>query len=270
MIPGGELLAVKLVKCKNAVSPSKLPGLDWAVNPYRGCEHGCAYCYVQDLTRFSLGSTWGETVEVKANFAKQLKKELGKRVSGVYGIGTVTDPYQPAEARYELTRNCLQILKRFGASVSILTKSDLVLRDLDILSSWAGAEVGISLACVDEGVSSILEPRAPAPIRRLGALSKLVDAGIDTYLMAAPIVPELSDSEKMIHQLVDQVASVGVKKIMWDRYNPRPFADARMVSRFPHIEISDLHSPRDPFGFKMRCAMEYACSERGIVLLDAF
>ncbi|MBE0519259.1 MAG: radical SAM protein [Thermoplasmata archaeon] len=270
MIPGGELLTVKLVKCKNAVSPSKLPGLDWAVNPYRGCEHGCAYCYVQDVTRFSLGSPWGETVEVKANFAKQLKKELGKRVSGVYGIGTVTDPYQPAEARYELTRNCLQILKRFGASISILTKSDLVLRDLDILSSWTDAEVGMSLACVDEGLSSILEPRAPAPIRRLGALSRLVDAGIDTYLMAAPIVPGLSDSEKMIHQLVDQVASVGVKKIMWDRYNPRPVADARMVSRFPHIEISDLHSPRDPFGFKMRCTMEYACSERGIVLLDAF
>src|SRR5512137_1135841 len=124
-------MTVRLMECKSAVSPSRLPGLDFALNPYRGCSHRCVYCYAQDVTRFEMGKPWGEEIVVKTNIVAALKKQLEKKSQGVFGIGTVTDPYQPLEKEYELTRGCLSLLRRKGASVSILTKSDLVTRDLD-------------------------------------------------------------------------------------------------------------------------------------------
>src|SRR4030065_2036625 len=126
---GADRMEVRLVECRSAVSPSRLPGLDWALNPYRGCGHACSYCDAQDVTRFEMARPWGDVIEVKTNFVGNLRRDLEKNSKGVYGLGTVTDPYQPLEERYELTRGSLALLKRFRARVSILTKSDLVLRD---------------------------------------------------------------------------------------------------------------------------------------------
>lgn len=261
---------VKHVKCRTALSVSKLPGLDWALNPYRGCAHGCLYCYVQDVTGFALDRPWGSVVEAKVNIAHQLKVELEKGVDGVVGVGTVTDPYQPAEKELEITRNCLSILKRYGSRVSILTKSDLVTRDLDILKGWEGAEVGISIGCPDDAIASTLEPGAPPPSRRFDALARLTEAGVDTYLMAAPIVPSASGSDGVLKELVQKAAGAGVRRIMWDGLNPKPIASKRMVAAMPTLK-ADLEVARsETWSSRVRIRLAEECVTKGITLVDAF
>lgn len=263
-------MEVRFVQCKTAASRSKLPGLDWAVNPYRGCAHGCSYCYAQDVTRFELGRLWGEVCEVKSNIVQVLEKELRKGAKGVYGIGTVTDPYQPLEEQHRLTRGCLEVLRRSGAGISMLTKSPLVLRDLDIFRGWAGAEVGMSIGCVDPEIARMIEPGAPAPAERFEALSVLSEAGVQVYLMAAPIVPGISDSDDLLNVLVAETRNANVLRIMWDMYNPRPSAVARMhkslsaAGRGPlrRVEPSDVARVRD--------VLARACAEKGVELVSAF
>ena len=261
---------VKHVRCRTALSVSKLPGLDWALNPYKGCAHGCLYCYVQDVTSFALDRPWGSVVEAKVNIAHQLKGELAKGVKGVIGVGTVTDPYQPAEAELELTRGCLALLKRYRSRISILTKSDLVLRDLDWLNGWEGAEVGISIGCPDDAIASTLEPGAPAPSRRFAALARLTAAGVDTYLMAAPIVPSVSGSDGVLKELVQKAADAGVKRIMWDGLNPKPIASKRMVAAMPMLK-ADLEVARSgTWSSRVRIRLAEECAAKGITLVDAF
>ncbi len=267
---GGERLEVRLVECKSAISPSRLPGLDWAINPYRGCAHACRYCYAQDVTRFEMGREWGSVVEAKTNIVSRLKKELEKGATGVYGIGTVTDPYQPAEKEYELTRGCLVQLKRAKARVSILTKSDLVLRDSDILSDWDGSEVGVSIGCPHDEVASYTEPGACPPSRRFAALARLSEAGIASYLMAAPILPGIGDSREALEDLVQRAADAGVSRIIWDVFNPKPLATARLKLALSSKGIT-LRNPSGQSGSEaVRAILARQCSINGIELLDAF
>lgn len=261
---------VKHVKCRTALSVSKLPGLDWALNPYRGCAHGCLYCYVQDVTGFALDRPWGSAVEAKVNIVRQLKAELEKGVKGVVGVGTVTDPYQPAEAELELTRGCLALLKRYGTRISVLTKSDLVLRDMDLFEGWVGAEIGISVGCPDDGAAASLEPGAPSPGRRFAALARLSEAGLDTYVMAAPIVPSMSGSDSMLGDLVRRASEAGVKRIMWDGLNPKPVASQRMVSSMPSLKADLELSRSSAWSARVRIRLARECEERGLALVDAF
>ena len=262
---------VRLRQCKRAGSPSRLPGLDWAINPYRGCAHSCVYCYAQDVTRFEPSRSWGEIVEVKIGIVQSLKRELEKeRSAGVYGIGTVTDPYQPLEKEYELTRGCLALLKRHAAKVSILTKSDLVLRDLDLLRSWTGAEVGISIGCADQDVAKLLEPGAPTPDKRFRALQKLSGEGVSTYLMAAPIVRGLSDSKGSTAELLRRAGESGVHRIIWDKYNPKPMASERMAKALSSagLETGAHHTAAD--AERLRKIFIEESRRSGIVLEEAF
>jgi DNA repair photolyase len=227
------------------------------------------YCYAQDVTRFEMSRCWGEVVEVKVNIVTALKKELAKGHSGVYGIGTVTDPYQPLEEKYELTRGCLRLLRRAGAEVSILTKSSLVLRDLDLLKDWTGAEVGMSIGCFDDVIASRFEPGVCPPSERLRALASLVRAGVPTYIMAAPILPGIGDSEAALSRLIGAASDAGVKRVMWDKYNPKPMAGARMKRA-----MSSLHSAWPPAvvteHHAVRAILERECRAKRIELVDAF
>ncbi len=262
-------MAVRRVLCKTAASRSGLPGLDWALNPYRGCGHACSYCYAQDVTRFEMSRPWGETVEVKTNFVQMLKKQLDKRPEGVFGLGTVTDPFQPLEREYELSRGSLKELKHAGSRVSILTKSDLVLRDLDILAGWEGAEVGISIGIVEEGMASALEPGAPSPTRRFDALRDLSNGGIDTYLMAAPIIAGIGDSEESLKGLVRMAASSGTKRIMWDKFNTKPIAISRLKAALARQAI-EMRPGDEDWVRSVRATLQRECRNAGIELLEAF
>jgi DNA repair photolyase len=181
------------IECKRALSRSKLPGLDYALNPYIGCAHDCTYCYAPFLLN-KARETWREPVGARTNLPRLLDSEL-RKASGTIGIGTVTDPYQPAEAVLELTRRCLEVMRLRRAHISMHTKSDLVMRDIDLLKLLPEPEVGITLTTIDETLARTFERFAPAPSARLKAIRGLVDAGIETYVLIGPIIPTVTDSD---------------------------------------------------------------------------
>lgn len=265
-------MEVRHVECSVAAPPSRLPGLDRAVNPYRGCAHSCAYCYAQDVTRFETDRPWGDVVEAKVNIARRLKHELSRDAKGVYGIGTVTDPYQPLEEKLELTRSCLALLRRFGARASVLTKSDLVLRDIDLMRDWPGVEVGMSIACADDATAAVVEPHAPPPTNRFGALARLSAAGVDVYLMAAPIIPSLSGSRDQLESLVDAAHGSGVRRIIWDMWSPKPIASLRLREALDGVvaELAELAGSSRGARSSAEAVLASVCSDRGIQLVSAF
>ncbi len=206
------------VTCRTALSPSGLPGLDYALNPYRGCQHGCLYCYSPSILGIPR-SGWGKKVEVRMNVPRVLSKEI-KRKRGVVGIGTVTDPYQPLEKQFELTRKCLEVLKKEKAQVSLHTKSDLVVRDLTVIEQCNRPELGVTITTIDEHAASVLEPGAPSPARRLRALEEATECEINTYALVAPVLPLLLD--RQLEEFVGAIMHTGVSRLMLDRFRLRP------------------------------------------------
>ena len=202
---------IKEIKVKTALSPSKLPGLDYALNPYRGCAHVCVYCYAPSVIHWN--GKWGDLVEAKVNLPRILSKTLRTTKKGVVGLGTVTDPYQPAEEKFEITRRCLEILKLHDFPVCIQTKSALVLRDIDLLREFSNVEVGITLTAPDDKVREKLEPGASSVEKRLRALRELRENGIDTWVFLGPLMPYITD----IEALVDAVSEVKPKYVIVDR-----------------------------------------------------
>jgi DNA repair photolyase len=190
-------------------------GFDRAVNPYRGCEHGCIYCYARP-THAYLGYSPGLDFETKLIFkpevADLLEKELRKPgyVPRTLALGSNTDPYQPIERTLKLTRSVLEVLDRFNHPVGIVTKSAGVLRDLDILSSMARrnlARVHISVTTLDSRLARVMEPRAATPTRRLHAIEELTRAGVPTGVLVAPMIPALNDAE--MERIVEAAARAG-------------------------------------------------------------
>ena len=207
-----KVMAIKEINVKTALSVSKLPGLDYALNPYRGCSHACIYCYAPSVIHWDKGK-WGEVVEVKINLPRILSKELKVKKKGVVGLGTVTDPYQPAEKKYEITRRCLELLQLHDFPVCIQTKSSLILQDLDLLKQFSHIEVGITLTALDENITKKLEPGAPCAEERLRALDELSKNGIKTWVFLGPIMPYIVD----LDELVDTIATLKPAYVMVDR-----------------------------------------------------
>ena len=190
---------------KSVIARNSSPdiGFDRAINPYRGCEHGCIYCYARPTHAylgFSPGLDFETKIVFKPDVAALLEKELCKAgyVPRTLALGSNTDPYQPVERTLKLTRSVLEVLDRFSHPVSIVTKSAGVLRDLDILASMAVrrlARVYVSITTLDPALARVMEPRAATPARRLHAIAELTRAGVPCGVMTAPIVPGLNDAE---------------------------------------------------------------------------
>jgi DNA repair photolyase len=159
---------------------------------------------------------WGTFVDVKVNAAEVLARQMRRAQQGNIASGTVTDPYQPLEERYEITRACLEVLTDYDFPVSILTKSDLVLRDLDLLHCLRDIEVGFTVATLDEKARRVFEPRSSPISARLEALVKLSGAGIRTWAFCGPLLPFLSDSEEQMNALFGELARAGVSYIYVD------------------------------------------------------
>ncbi|VVB89271.1 Radical SAM superfamily protein [uncultured archaeon] len=203
---------IKEITVKTALSRSQLPGLEYALNPYRGCAHACVYCYAPSVIHRDEGK-WGELVEVKVNLPRILSKELRIKKKGIVGLGTVTDPYQPAEKKYEVTRLCLELLLLQDFPVCIQTKSSLVLRDVDLLRQFSNLEVGITLTALDDGVRARMEPGASSAGERLHAVSELTRNGICTWIFLGPVMPYFTDVEA----LVDVIAEVKPKYVLVEK-----------------------------------------------------
>jgi DNA repair photolyase len=190
---------------------------DRSINPYRGCEHGCVYCFARP-THAYLGLSPGIDFEaklfMKPNAPELLERELSAPgyVPKIIAIGTNTDPYQPIERRYKIMRRILEVLDGAGHPVGIVTKSALVLRDLDILARMAKRDlvkVALSVTTLDPQLARTMEPRAATPPRRLETLRQLVKAGVPASAMVAPVIPALNDDE--IERILEAVAAAGVR-----------------------------------------------------------
>jgi len=201
------------VLCLSALVPSRLPGLAYALNPYRGCQVGCRYCYAPAVLRDP--RPWGAYVEVKRNMPFVLARELKRQDPGVVGFGTVTDAYQALEGRYRVTRYCLEAVLRHDWPVSIQTKSSLVLRDLDLLGKFARVDVGVTITTLDEPTRRAIEPFGSPAARRLETLRRLNEAGIETWAFIGPILPEAT--ERGLGDLIAGIAEAGTQKVLVDR-----------------------------------------------------
>jgi len=181
------------VETKTALVRSRIPGVEFVINPYTGCGHACRYCYAVFMRKYSRGhqkAKWGSFVEIKTNIAEVLRAELArKRKTATAMLSSVCDPYQPVERRYKLTRQCVEALREHGWGINILTRSPLVTRDVDLLASCIDASVGVSIPTDDDSVRRILEPASPPIGARLRALRELHAAGIRTWVFVAPMLP---------------------------------------------------------------------------------
>ncbi|WP_108886203.1 PA0069 family radical SAM protein [Pseudoprimorskyibacter insulae] len=215
-----EVTEERITKAMNYVRSPDLP-FDRTINPYRGCEHGCIYCFARPTHAFlglSPGLDFETRLVARPGIAKGLEKELrSKRYScAPLSIGSNTDPYQPIEKRYALMRDILEVLDRFNHPVAIVTKGTLVERDIDLLAPMAErglVRVGISVTTLDADLSRRMEPRAPSPKRRLAIIRNLRSAGIPVRLMVSPIVPALTDPE--LEAIMSEGRAAGADAASW-------------------------------------------------------
>lgn len=197
-------MIIKEIHSKTILSASQV--YPYVINPYTGCQHGCTYCYAHFMKRFTgHREPWGEFVDVKVNAADLLKHEITRKKPDRVWMSGVCDPYQPLEGKYQLTRQCLEILAEHGWPVTVQTRSSLVLRDVDILTRGQDFEVGCSIATADDNIRKHFEPHAPPIRERIRALGELHQAGIKTYAMIAPILPGAEDLADELIGKVDYV-----------------------------------------------------------------
>ena len=242
---------------KSVISWNTSPdlGFDRAVNPYRGCEHGCIYCYARP-THAYLGYSPGLDFETKLIFkpdvATLLERELKKPgyVCKPMALGSNTDPYQPVERTLKLTRAVLEVLERFGHPVSIVTKSAGVLRDLDILQRMAArglARVYLSVTTLDANLARRMEPRAATPERRLAAIAALTQAGVPSAVLAAPMIPGLNDAE--LERILERASRAGAQHagyvILRLPHELRTMFQAWLAEHFPDRARHVLNLVRD-------------------------
>jgi DNA repair photolyase len=203
-------MIIKEVQPKTILSISKI--YPYVINPYTGCQHNCSYCYARYMKRFTgHQEPWGQFVDVKVNAPELLKREITRKKPGRVWISGVCDPYQPLEAKYKLTRQCLEILAQNNWPVAVQTRSPLVLRDIDILKKGSDFEAGFSIPTADDHIRLLFEPGAPPIKERVRALDELHQAGIKTYAMIAPMLPGAENLAEILAGKVDRV--------IWDRMN---------------------------------------------------
>ncbi|PIN78590.1 radical SAM protein [Candidatus Woesearchaeota archaeon CG_4_10_14_0_2_um_filter_33_10] len=188
------------IKAKSILHKTKIPGADFAINHYSGCQHACIYCYARFICRWRRkNERWGDFVDVKIN-APELVAEESKNKKGTIILCTTADPYQPIEKKYKLTKKVLQNLNK-NMKLSILTKSDLITRDIDLFKRFKNCELGLTITTLDENIKKIFEPFSPSSNARLEALKKLKKEGFYTYAFIGPILPYLTNLEKIFKEV---------------------------------------------------------------------
>jgi DNA repair photolyase len=207
------------VACRSALNPVSGMPFRWTLNPYRGCTHGCHYCFARRYhVQFEMNSDdeFASVILVKRNVVEVLRAELDRPAwkREVVAFGTATDPYQPIEGHYRLTRGCLAVLATGRTPIGLITKGPMILRDRDVLldvTRAAGATVCMSVPTVDEEAWRVLEPGTAHPLQRLRAVRALVDAGVNAGVLMAPIVPGFSSSRSKLERTVKAIADHGAR-----------------------------------------------------------
>ena len=222
-------MKINEVQDRSVLTKSNLPASDYCINPYLGCAHGCVYCYAKFLGRWrGHKEKWGEYVDIRVNAPEILAREFQRRKprpKGTVLIGSMTDAYQPLEKKYRLTRKILSVLFKNDFPVSILTKSDLVLRDLDIISRADSCEVGVTIITLNEKFRKKTEPETSSIKKRLETLQTLKKAGITTYAFIGPIFPYLTDYAGILKEVAGHVdfvigETLNIKGGSWQEVEP--------------------------------------------------
>ena len=207
--------------CRTALNRVKGMPFDWSLNPYTGCAHRCTFCYVRAFEARAdrpADDGYGRSIRVKVNVAEVLRAELARRSwkRGSVAVGAATDPYQPAEGRFRLTRACIRELGRARTPFSLITRGPLIRRDVDVLAEAAArarVHVTFSVPTLDERIWRTTEPGTAPPTRRLEAVRILADAGIDTGVALAPLLPGLSDSPELLADVVREARAAGASGV---------------------------------------------------------
>lgn len=264
---------VRIERPRSAISYNRSPDLpfDRSVNPYRGCEHGCVYCFARPTHAFlnlSPGLDFETRLIARPGIGAVLARELCARryVPGVIAIGTNTDPYQPCEAEHRVMREVLEVLAAFRHPVAITTKGALIERDLDLLGPMAAkglVRVGVSVTTLDRGLARAMEPRAAAPERRLEVIRRLTAAGVPVRAMVAPVVPGLTDAE--LEPILAAARAAGAVAASWIMLRLplevaglfREWLEARVPDRAAKVmaRVREVHGGRDydpAWGRRMR------------------
>jgi DNA repair photolyase len=233
---------VRETGCRSILSPSRIPGIDYSVNPYIGCLHGCVYCYAKFLGfNKERADEWGNFCDVKINAPIRFRREIVRARPGNISISTATDAYQAIEKKYGLTRQILESLIHLPFSVSILTKSDLVLRDVDILQKFPRdrCSVGFSLTASDDRLSRCFEPGAPPVSKRVEALKILHEYGLRTWAFLAPVLPVFTVDDYVPLLLAIRGT---VDHVLIDPLNPRYGISAPFMSllKSVHSGLNDV------------------------------
>jgi DNA repair photolyase len=207
------------VTCRSALNPVKGMPFNWTLNPYRGCTHGCHYCFARRYhAQFEMnaGDEFASVILVKRNFVDVLRRELDRPgwIREFVAFGTATDPYQPIEGHYKITRASIEVLARGRTPIGLITKGPMIVRDRDVLhdlSAAAGCTVYMSVPTVDEDAWRALEPGTAHPSQRLRAVRELADAGINAGVLMAPIVPGFSSSRSKLEATIKAIADHGAR-----------------------------------------------------------
>ena len=207
------------VQCKSVLHPVKGMPFQWSINPYKGCVHSCHYCFARRFHAFidlNADEDFTSIIMVKANAPAVLRAELamGRARGESIALGTATDPYQPIEGKYRLTRAMLQALADHRASVGLVTKGTMIVRDIDLLAELShrgNCTVSLSITTLDEGIWERLEPGTPPPRSRLRALERLTREGINAGVALAPVVPGITDSPESLEEVARGAVSAGAR-----------------------------------------------------------
>lgn len=224
------------IEAKSILTPSKLPDADYVANPYTGCAFACEYCYASFMGRYAGEpiEAWGDYVHVKTNAVELLKVDLERILrSGRTGsilLSSVTDAWQGVERKYRLARGMLEVLAHadYPDLVSILTKSPLILEDLERLKALRNVEVGVTLTTTDDAVSRLLERRAPLASRRLKVLKRLNEAGVRTYAFVGPLLPHFRFKPQLLDNLFKEIADAGTTEIYCEQINLSAYIRKRL------------------------------------------
>jgi DNA repair photolyase len=218
------LVLVSEVVCKSVLSDSGIEPFTYSISPYVSCQHACVYCYARFMMRFRAGpegKQWGEFVNVKVNAPTILLREIKRKPKGVTWLSAVTDPYQPLEKKYELTRKCLGVLLTYKFPIWIQTKSSLVMRDVDLIERFPEKDVGFTILTLDDDLRRKIEPGASPVEERIASLEELSKRGVRTFAFVGPILPLLTDSEETLRPLLRDLVKARTNQILFDRLNLR-------------------------------------------------
>ena len=278
---------VQEIHCKTLLNRIDIPSFPfhWTLNPYRGCRHACRYCYARPTHEFfglDAGREFEQRVFAKVNAPEVLRQELRrpKWKNEAIAIGTASDPYEPAEMEYRLTRRILQVLCEFQTPASITTKGVLVRRDVDVLRELArvaDVRVNFSVGSIDEGVWKLTEPGAPSPVARLEAMQFLVENGVNAGVMMAPLLPGISDSTESIYDVAEAAAAHGARfigaNVLFLKPGSKEWFMPMLRETYPHLApgyakmYAKTYAPRDYTSSVMR-VVEQARRSVGLASME--